>query len=357
MLHNFQRQMPGHSSRRALLAQLLMALQLSITIPALAADKTDVVIFKNGDRLTGEVKELGRGKLRFNTDPTGTISIEWEDIAFLSSDQNIQTETMNGSRYFGRVTISDEAGKIVVETSRGPAVLDRDRVVSMDPIDQEGWRDVDIDVSLGYNFTNANSVEQFNVGMSARQRTRTHIMGMNFSSIISDSADSDASQRQTLGFNFSRLRANRWLTSGNLNFDTNDELGINLRTSLGGGGGRIITQSNHSFFVVQGGLKVTRENLIGEPEDKDSLESYVDVQWDWFRYDSPEWDLSTSLEIIPSITEWGRVRAELEAKLKWEIVNELYWQFEVYSSFDNQPQSEGASNNDYGVITALAYEF
>jgi hypothetical protein len=153
------------------------------------------------------------------------------------------------------------------------------------------------------------------------------------------------------------LRANRWLTSGNLTFDQNDELNLNLRTSLGGGGGRILTQTDHSFFVLEGGLKVTRENLVGETEDVDSLESYGKFQWDWYRFDAPELDWSMDLEIIPSITEKGRVRAETSVKLKWEIFNDLNWQFEVYDSFDNRPQTEGAANNDYGIITSLAYDF
>ena len=325
--------------------------------PLTGLAETDVVIFKNGDRLTGELKTLERGRLTFKTDATGTINIEWDEVAYLSSDQNIQAETESGARYYGHIAVSEEEGKVVLETSRGPAVLERQQVVKMNPIDQEGFRDIDVSVSMGYNFTNANSVEQLNLGASADYRTRSRIISANFSSILSDSQDNDTSQRQTLGLNFTRLRANRWVTNSNLNFDSNDELGINLRTSLGSGGGRILTQTNHGLFVLQGGLKVTRENLVGEPEDKDSLESYVDMKWEWYRYDTPELDWSTNLEIIPSITEWGRVRAEFDANLKWEIIGDLYWQLEIYDSFDSDPQTEGASNNDYGIITSVAYKF
>ena len=47
-----------------------------LSLSAQAAPKTDIIIFKNGDKLTGEIKSLKRGKLSFNTDATGTISIE-----------------------------------------------------------------------------------------------------------------------------------------------------------------------------------------------------------------------------------------------------------------------------------------
>ncbi|GMR17051.1 MAG: DUF481 domain-containing protein [Gammaproteobacteria bacterium] len=347
----------AHSLRQGTRLLALIALLSVVISPVTAMADTDVVTFRNGDRLTGKVKSLERGRLRFKTDATGTIDIEWDEVASLSSNQNIQAETDSGARYFGHIAAAETEGTIVVETSRGPAVLDRDRIVKMTPIDQQGLRDIDLSVSAGYNFANANSVQQFNVGAKASYVTQTRILSATFSSLVSDSKDNDVSQRQALGFSFSRLRSNRWLTNGNLSFDRNDELGINLRTSLGGGGGRILTQSNHSLFILQGGMKVTRENLIGEPEDKDSLESYAQMTWEWYRYDTPELDWSTNLEIIPSVTEWGRVRAEFDAKLKWEIIGDLYWQLEYYNSYDSEPQSAGASNNDYGIITSVAYDF
>ena len=79
---------------------------LATIIPLFASANTDVVVFDNGDRLTGEIKSLERGRLRFKTEATDTISIEWDNVAFLSSDQNIQIETYEGRRYLGRLKLS-----------------------------------------------------------------------------------------------------------------------------------------------------------------------------------------------------------------------------------------------------------
>ena len=40
-----------------------------------AAAQEDVVVFANGDRLTGEIRRLDRGRLSFKTDATGTIGV------------------------------------------------------------------------------------------------------------------------------------------------------------------------------------------------------------------------------------------------------------------------------------------
>lgn len=57
-------------------AGLLSAIILVLVLPPRGWANTGVVYFENGDRLTGEVKSLEKGLLRFKTDATGTIEIE-----------------------------------------------------------------------------------------------------------------------------------------------------------------------------------------------------------------------------------------------------------------------------------------
>jgi len=318
---------------------------------------TDVVEFINGDRLTGEAKSLDRGRLKFDTEPTGVIYIEWEKVAFLKTSDSLQVETENGDRFFGPIQRSENAYETLVETSQGAQKIRNGRVVSIDQIDAAGFSNIDLSASVGYNFTKASDVTQFNVGAEASYRTRIRELHASFSSFISDSTGNDASQRQALNLNYTRLRANRWLNDGGVSFDRNDELGLNLRTSLSAGGGRILMQSNHSRLVLKGGLKATRENNVDEAADLDSVESYGIVSWDWFRFDSPELDWSTTLEIIPSLTESGRVRGQFDTTLKWEIFEDLFWQLQFYDSYDNKPQSVDASDNDFGITTSLSYDF
>ncbi len=334
----------------------MLCVCLLIAVPAVA-DDTDVVVFENGDRLTGEMKSLDRGQLSFDTDPTGTIKIEWNKVAYIRVDQDIQVQTQSGMLYFGQVRMAKEKFKVVIDTADGPAELDSDRVVAMDQIDMGGFRALDVNVSLGYNYSKASDITQLNVGMDTRYRSVKRVFSVDFSSLVSDSDNNESSQRDSLEFNYTRLWPERWLTDGGLSFDVNDELGLNLRTSLSAGGGRILGQTNNSRFLLKGGLKATRENSVDQPEDVDSLESYGTMVWEWYRYDTPELDWSTSLEVIPSLTESKRVRTEFDATLKWEIISDFFWQLDYYYSSDNQPQSEGASSSDFGITTSVAYKF
>ncbi len=338
---------------------------LLLLFAGIAYADTDVVIFKNGDHLTGEVKSLERGRLRFKTDATDTISIEWDKVASLSSDQNIQVETILGARFLGHLGRSEDKFILIVETPSGPIELNNIQVVLMTPIEEKGVNRLDGDITAGYNFTRANEVEQLNLGIDLELRTETRIFGLKLDSVLTDSLDNDANQRESLNLGYTRLLRDRWLLGGNIDLSRNDALGIDLRTSVGGSGGRIVSQSDHSSVILEGGLMLTREDLADSETDQESLEATGTITWDWFRYDTPELDLSTSLQVIPSLTDTGRVRGELDISLKWEMIEDLFWELKYYHSYDNRPPEQDIetglgteiTNNDYGIVTSIGYDF
>ena len=43
------------------------------------------MVLTSGDRFTGEVKKLERGKLKYKTDEVGTIYIEWDSVLEITS--------------------------------------------------------------------------------------------------------------------------------------------------------------------------------------------------------------------------------------------------------------------------------
>ncbi len=336
---------------------LIIALSSFWALPTSAAPKTDIVIFKNGDKLTGEFKSLKRGQLNLNTEATGTIGIEWDKVLSVVSNQRVQVETDRGIRYFGNLTSSDEGARVVVMTDDGPRSLDAAQVIQMTPIEGGGFHALDIDVSFGYDFAKAGGIEHATIGMNMDFRSLTRIESLRFSTVLTDSSTQESSRRTNLGLQHTRLLKKRWFINGNLTFDQNDELGLNLRTSVGGGGGKYLIHSNTMLLSMEAGLQFSREDQQTEPDDIDSLEATFTANWDWFLFDDPELDWSTRFQVIPSLTEDGRVRGELDTTLSWEIIGDLNWAFSVYGSWDNQPQSPDASTSDYGVNTTLIYEF
>jgi hypothetical protein len=336
---------------------LSLLMLVGFSAPVWAAPKTDTIIFKNGDRLTGEIKSLERGRLSFNTDATGTIAIEWARIANIISDQYIQVETGAGTRYFGQLLATDEGSRVLVDTEYGPKTLDNTVVILMSPIETGSIREAfDVELLLGYNFAKAGGVKQGTFGVEAAFRTRKRIYSIVAGTTINDSNELEQSTRSNLEFGYRRLWQNRRYVAANLNFDRNDELGLDLRSSIGGSAGRYFIQTNNMLLDLQAGLQWSSETLTNDPEKVKSIEVLLTTHWDWFRFDSPELDWSTSFQLIPNLSDWGRVRATFDTSLKWEIISDFKWGMAFYSTFDNKPVGDAASN-DYGVNTTVSYDF
>ena len=187
------------------------------------------------------------------------------EIDHIESLQNIQVETNTGTRYFGHIMATERSGRVVVATDNGPQMLDGERVILMTPIEKRGIGAFDIDLSVGYNFAKAGGVKQGNFGFDIDYRTRVRIYSLSASTVTNDSDEQEASNRAHFELQYKRLWSQRWFVNGNLILDQNDELGLDLRTSVGGGGGRFLIQSNNMILGLQAGLQVSREDLQSDP--------------------------------------------------------------------------------------------
>src|SRR5262245_15865300 len=103
------------TARDIVLALAMGAVSACLPRPAAAA-KADVLVRRNGDRITGEVKGLARGKLDYSTDDAGRLSIEWEKVAKLTSANSFDIEDSFGKRYFGRLVPAAREGFVVFES-------------------------------------------------------------------------------------------------------------------------------------------------------------------------------------------------------------------------------------------------
>lgn len=323
----------------------------------LLADKTDVVVLKNGDKITGEVKSLDRGRLSFSTDSMGTVSIEWDDIQVVLSETGQSIELANGQRFYGPLTKSENADMVQIETPEGLVGLNVNDVVNMYPVESGFWDRLDFSVSFGFSWDKASDVGKYSTGASAEYRNPDSISRAGFSSEITTQSDGGATtSRATLNGQHLRFRPNKRFSAWFANAEKNDELGIKLRTLLGAGYGWVPIRSNHNRLMFTAGMDVNREYpQEGDPET--SLEAVGVVTYEYFKYSDPERRFNTSLTVFPSLTDWGRVRADFTTSLNIEFVSDFFWILSLYANYDSDPISENASKSDYGINSSLAYKF
>ncbi len=343
------------------LAVTFVLVLLGFAAPA-RADKTDIVTLRNGDRVTCEIKNLERGRLKVSTDSMGTVYIEWEDVLQISSRELYILEMEDGTRLQGRLAETDASARLLVEDPDGEAgtgqLVAMAKVVWMDPLklDAVRIRRWDGSVSAGFDATKANSDTSLSASFDARRRAEAFLL--NFSGSVY--ARSQDEVEDTLRANFRTvyrgLLDNRWYWAALGSVERNDELGIDLRTLGGAGYGRFLTQTGRSLWSVTGGLAVVNEQRAGGESAQTDLEAVLNTAYEFFTYDTPKTTLTTSLTVFPSLTNSGRVRADLDIALRRELITDLFIELSLYDSYDSKPPEDG-TQNDYGIVTSLGYTF
>jgi hypothetical protein len=332
---------------RSVLTLLTVFLQV-----ALHAVDTDVVTFANGNMLIGEIKLLDRGKLHFETEATGVVQIEWDKVTSLLSDQNLQLETFRGNRHIGSLKKEDSSGTLLVSNTKRSAELPLDDVVYMRPIEIKTKDRFDVYIRLGATYDKASEVAQFNLGLDLAYLTEKREFNLELDSFVTDNND-ETTQRQDLELNYRALRKNRWFSGGLFKLQKNEELGINRRTSIGGGVGRTLKESTQNRLELSGGLMVSREDSVGISGTETNVEGLVTMNYDWYRFNTPELDIKSSLSLFPGITDSGRLRGEFDLRFRWEMIEDLFWETSFYNNYDNNAENKF----DYGVVTSLGYKF
>ncbi len=335
----------------------VLALVLALLVPASSlAQKTDILVLKNGDEITGEIKLLERGKLSYKTDAMSTLSIEWDEVVGLTSVHIYLFELQGGNKYFGTLLQPKREGILAVGVLGSVQDIDLDRVVSIKPIKQTFWTRLNGSFSLGFSFTKASQVAQLTVDGKVRYRGRTQETSIGLNSIVTSKEDDQITQRFDIDLSHSRLLEHKWVINTTGLAQRNDELGLDLRVSLIPAMRYHLVQTNASTLAFGAGLSLNRE-WASDGTETNNLEGALSVNYELFFYNTPKTDLTVSLDVYPSLTTSGRVRSDFGISLRRELFKDFFWNLTFNQSRDSKPAAEGAATNDYSIVTSLGWSF
>ena len=245
------------------LAGGLFVVALAISAAA-HGQSNDVAYFKNGDRLTGEIKGLDRGRVSFDTPTTGVINLEWDDIDQLFSTTTFEVTLESGERIYGTLAETTGDGQLRVQTPTGVMDLPTLTIVRMTPIESKLVDRIEMRVDLGHSLAKASDLEQGSFGYDFRYRGETRLINFEVDASTSSSESDPSSTRIFTNFNYQRyLEKLEWNPIGIGQLERNDELGIDRRTTFGGGMARYLRDTNQSRIAFAGGLVRSLEDDTG----------------------------------------------------------------------------------------------
>jgi hypothetical protein len=343
---------------------VILCFALALAAPLLARESTDVIVMNNGDRLTGTVKGLDGDTLYFSLPyAVETISVDWSKVAHLESQQLFIVKTKDGSSYTGTVNTAEmtNGGPLklqVVDTEGKETVLDSGQIVQVGQTSDSFRKRFTGGTNFGLNYSKGNQATQYNLsGLAAYPRERW-VAQAGFNSVLSSSSGATVSTRNQVNLSaFHLLPWNHYFYGGLGSFLQSAEQGINVQTTLGGGIGRYLKNTNRTMIAVLGGVswqgtKYRQETVpIGRQNVAAAL---IGANVSLFRFNKT--NLNVSAILLPALSEPGRVYFNTNASYYIKITGNLSWNISFYGGWDSRPPG-GLPGSDYGTSSGLSWTF
>ena len=332
---------------------------LTVVLTASAKNVDDVVVLKNGDRLTGEIKGLQSGELRFKSDYMAeAVRLDWSRIERLESKSTFMILLVDGKLVTDVIRLlpshSDEVANFVIGNS-GITVHQLD-VIRITPADRHFWKRLEGSIDFGFSFTSGNDQYQTNLAATSTYRTGDHSFTASIDSSFSGQTEGDSLRRNQFSFDYRKQLSRRWYVGGLFDLLHSDQQSLDLRTTVGALAGRNVVQTENTRLSLFAGIAGTREHYsesIGRPRTTNA-DAITGADFATFRFNRT--DIRSRFSLFPSLTTPGRMRLQATSDLRIKIVKDLWWGFHVYENFDSKPPVR-ADQNDLGVSTSLGWKF
>lgn len=351
--------MSNHSSYRRHINRRNLNLYLILFVLFFSAHngawaQRDSLLFKGGVFLVGEIGGLSNGVLTIDVAfGDKDFEIEWRRVQEIYTERKFLISLSNGNQYNG--TINGTADSLSLNTfSQGKVMTKLNNIVYLNEIEDGFKSRLSATIDLGLSLTKANNLIQFNTRSSVGYEARKWAVFGSINSLISEQDDQEDRTKRTDGLiNFRYVLQKGWFLIPEVNFLSNTEQSLRIRTTAKLGPGYYIFRTNRAYFSASAGLAYTNEEFRDDTPTRNGTEAFIST--DMNLYDIGDLNFLFKASGYPSLTESGRFRADINFDIKLDLPLDFYIKLGTTFNYDNRPVS-GASQSDYVIQTGIGWE-
>lgn len=316
----------------------------------------DVLIMKNGDRLTGTAERLDGGKLTFKTGYAGTLSVNWGDVDSLVTEQPVTLVTEDEEILTGTLAPEEgNGGTVLTEQAAEPVPIDLNTVSYINPPpDFLGlgirWRG---NVNAGLIVERGNSdKDQFHLDFSLKGRSKhyRHRLFGQYNYEVNEGENTISNWN--LSGASDRFLNEKLYVSGSLSFQNNKFQDIRLRTTPAVSVGYQVWESDLRNLSAELGPAYVDERHY-EGEDIDYWAGRWALDLDYWVYRRITQFFHTSTGRV-SINPDHRVIWDTRQGLRFPLTDHLRTTLEFDYDLDTEPEP-GVEKGDAKFLATVGY--
>jgi putative salt-induced outer membrane protein YdiY len=331
-------------------AILMMVLLFGISTAA-----ADELHLKNGDRITGEVISMENNKLVFKTAYAGQITVEWQDVASLTTESPITVKLGDDISLHGTAEPARD-GEIRVKQEKiaESATFDISKVTQINPkpkptIKISGRANIGLSRTTGNTDTGAAHLDG---KFTARtEKNRTTVSG----EYDWEQSDGVNTVKKALGgIEYDQFFTQKWYGYGKVGLEYNKFRDLNLRTDVGVGPGYQVFESNELNLKFEGGLSYVNDDYM-DRKDQNYAAYRLAADYDQYLFNK-FLKLFFSNENLIRTNSTSDIISRTRTGVRIPFYKNLNVTGQYNLDWNNKP-APGTKKTDQSIIFSLGYSY
>jgi putative salt-induced outer membrane protein YdiY len=321
--------------------------------PVITQAKTmDVLVLKNGDRITGEITRIWDAEITIEPEYSDEFNVDVPAVAYIESEREFEIDLADGRELVVTFPGADAEGNQIIKTGSGTEILPLANMLELDePEDDFDWESF---VDLSGDLKKGNT-ETRNSKLRAETKLQLgdhrHISDITF--FREELAGVTTKEQDLFNYNYNWLFNDPWFLSGLFSYERDPIIELSSRFTVSAGLGRDIWNTPRRTLNVQLGVGLRAEEISDESETSTVATWVLRYRQDFF---SEDLTLFHNHSITPTISGRTNTSYKTSTGLRYEITDLLYANLSLDYDYETVP-AESAKNEDLVLLFGLGLEF
>jgi putative salt-induced outer membrane protein YdiY len=325
-----------------------------------SAASADQVVFRNGDRLTGKIETAADGKLTFQSQVAGKVTIALADIQTFSTDEAVELHLKDGAVVKRKVQQADP-NRIAIESGETiqPQALRISDIVTLNPppTPPAKWTGL---ISAGWTITSGNThIENRNLSANAVRRSENDRITLNM--------DYARSRQEVAGVknvteDWWRSRAQydyyvskKLYVYGDGRYEKDAIAKLDRRVLVGGGAGYQWIETDRTQFRTAIGA-ASRYEAYTVPGAESQSATTVQVGYSFAHKLCKTVDILNNTDYYPDVKKFSDYYLSSTAEVRAHLTPRMFANFKVIFNYDKTP-APGQGDTDFKYLLGIGLSF
>jgi len=312
----------------------------------------DILVLKNGDRITGEIKTIWDGEISIEPQYSDEFEVDVSAVEYIESDREFDLELADGSQSLARLRGSDSEGNQIIEANGESTSIPLSSLFELDEPEKDFDWESNIDFSASLNSGNTDSSNsKLRADTTISIPNHRHLAEVTFSR--EELIDVSTQEKDLFRYNYNWLFRDPWFLSALLTFERDPIIELGGRTIISAGIGYDIWATPRRTLSVQLGVGAQSEELASVRSENAVATWALRYSQDFFNDDL---ELYHHHSIIPNISGRTNTNYKTTTGIRYEITDLLYANFSIDYDYVTNP-ADSAVSEDIAVLIGLGAEF